>query len=310
VACLACGEVDVHPWRTARTADVRASSPVYRLGRCAACGTAVTLSRTATDGARLYRGGAYAPALRSTDVVVGPLRRLGERAALRALGGTAPGQSVLEIGAGDGRLVDALRRRGCVVTGIEPFAAGRAFPGVEAVRAEDAAPAPAKYDLAVLWHVLEHLDEPLAVLRATVRALRPGGRVVVSVPTLDSLQARIGGDRWFHQDVPRHLLHFTRAGLARLLERSGLAVTRVRDFVPDQNLLGMTQTLLNRLTREPNVAFRLLKGDTAEIPLADVLVSAIAAVPFALSGSALEAGAMLARRGGAIVVEAVPGRAA
>jgi SAM-dependent methyltransferase len=266
------------------------------------------LSRSDADGERLYRGGAYAPALRSADVLIRPLRRLGERAALHALGRTAPGDTVLEIGAGDGRLVAALRRRGCFVTGVEPFAAG-GFEGAVALRAEDVDPKPTEYDLAVLWHVLEHLDEPLDVLRATVRALRPGGRIVVAVPTLDSLQARIGGDCWFHQDVPRHVLHFTRSGLSRLLERSGLVITGIRDFVPDQNLLGMTQTLLNRLTREPNVAFRLLKGDARGLRASDIVLSTLAAIPAAIGGSVLEAAAMLAGRGGSIVVEAVPGHA-
>ena len=48
-------------------------------------------------------------------------------------------------------------------------------------------------DVAVLWHVLEHLDDPALGLRRAVEMLGRHGRVVVSVPNLDSLQARIGG---------------------------------------------------------------------------------------------------------------------
>ena len=126
----------------------------------------------------------------------------------------------------------------------------------------------------VLWHVLEHLDDPGLGLRRAVEALGRHGRIVISVPNLGSLQARIGGRRWFHLDVPRHAVHFSRRGLVRLIERCGLTVTRIGTVVLDQNLLGATQTLLNRLTSEQNVAFRTLKRDLAGVPTRDLVVSA------------------------------------
>ena len=112
------------------------------------------------------------------------------------------------------------------------------------------------------------------------------------------------GARWFHLDVPRHAVHFTRRGLIRLFGRCGLVVTRVCNLVLDQNLLGATQTLLNRLTREQNVAFRTLKRDLAGVPTRDLVVSAAAIVPAAVAGSLLETAAMAAGLGGALVVHA------
>jgi hypothetical protein len=119
------------------------------------------------------------------------------------------------------------------------------------------------------------------------------------------VQAKLGGDRWFHLDVPRHTTHFTRTGVVRLLERCGLRVAQVGGVVLDQNLLGMAQTLLNRLTIEPNVAFRALKGDRAGAPRRDIVVSVLAAAPAAVGGSLAETAAMLIRRPGSIVVRAV-----
>ena len=89
-----------------------------------------------------------------------------------------------------------------------------------------------------------------------------------------------------------------------LFRRCGLVVTRVCNLVLDQNLLGAAQTLLNRLTREQNVAFRTLKHDLADVPTRDLVVSALAAVPAALAGSLLETAAMAAGLGGALVVHA------
>jgi SAM-dependent methyltransferase len=219
---------------------------------------------------------------------------------------------VLEIGAGDGRLLAALARRDHRVAGIEPsapFAAAARARGldVETVRVEDAVRPAGACGAIVLWHVLEHVDDPAATLRRAHGWLQPGGRLVVAVPNLASWQARIGGDRWFHQDVPRHQTHFTPQGLAALLERCGFRVARVRQLVLEHNALGMWQTLLNRVTGERDVAFRLLKGTTprelggARDVLATVTLGALL-VPVAIAAETL---AGLAGRGGTMVVQAV-----
>ena len=301
-ACPACGAGVLAPWRTVPTFDDRSSSGAYDLHRCDACGTAVTIGRRESEPA-LYRGGSYARPRARVDRAIEPLRRLGDRSTLAALGAVPAGTRVLDLGAGDGRLLTLLRDRGCVVRGVEPFGETAAGLPVSRTRLDETAIEPESADVVVLWHVLEHLDDPESAVERARRALRPGGRLVVSVPVLDSLQARIGGTRWFHLDVPRHAVHFTRAGLTRLLDRCGLRVERKGNAVIDQNLLGMTQTLLNRLTRERNVAFRALKGDRSGA--AGMLVSGLAALPAAVGGSLTETGAMLAGRAGVVVVHAV-----
>ena len=127
--------------------------------------------------------------------------------------------------------------------------------------------------------------------------------MVVACPNLASLQARIGGDRWFHQDVPRHLTHFTASGLQLLLERSCFRLERVSHLVVEQNPLGMWQTLLNRITAHPNVAFRALKRDPDGGPGLgrDLVLTAIAGPFMAPAAIALELAAGLAGRGGSVV---------
>ena len=146
----------------------------------------------------------------------------------------------------------------------------------------------------------------LRALRRIGAWLRPGGRVVVACPNLASLQARIGGDRWFHQDVPRHRTHFTAAGLRLLLDRNGFRLERMSHLLVEQNPLGMWQTLLNLLTRERNVAFRAMKRDLGRRPgvRRDLLVTAIAGPPLALVAATLELAAGLAHQGGSVVAVA------
>lgn len=264
----------------------------------------------------MYEGGTYTPARGLARRLLEPLRGLAERDRLRFVADLPPGSRVLEVGAGDGKLVAAMRAAGLDAHGIDPSPAACAAArelGVEVanVGIEEADPPAASEDAVVVWHALEHLEQPQAALLRIREWLRPGGRIVVAVPNLASWQARIGGDRWFHQDVPRHRTHLTAAGAAALLERSGYRVERIRHLLLEQNPLGMWQTLLNRLTIERDFAFRLLKRDLGPARrgtrIYDLLVTAVAGpllVPVAL---AAELTAGLAGRGGSIVVEASVG---
>jgi SAM-dependent methyltransferase len=303
--CPACGTDALRPWRSAAAADPRALRPAYELLRCGACGSAVTVGREVSDEAQLYSGGVYAAPPRLADLALEPLRKIAIAEEIRLVREVPPPARVHEVGAGDGRLVRALADRGYVATGSDAFVTAAANGSVIGrARAEASLPSHV-FDVVVAWHVLEHLPEPHQALSATFRALRPGGRLIASVPNLDSIQARIGGPKWFHEDVPRHAVHFTRRGLLRLLDRAGFTVERVGFFVLDQCLLGIVQTLLNRLTRERNVLFRALKRDPSlRSAGSDMAISAAALVPAVLIGTAVETLAAAAGRGGALVVVA------
>ena len=307
--CPACGGA-LRAWRAATASDPQlAGHREYALTRCTACGTARTeLPAGAGPPQSLYESGTYAPARSALDRILEPLRAVVERDKLRFVGGLAPGARVLEVGAGDGRFVSRLRASGFDASGIEPSEGGvrmaraRSAP-VERATLEELRLEPASLDAAIAWHVLEHLDDPEAALTRIRTWLRPGGRVVLACPNLSSLQARIGGDRWFHQDVPRHRTHFTEAGLRLLLERSGFRLERMAHLLVEQNPLGMWQTLLNRLTGERDVAFRALKRDLGSGPGArrDLALTAVAGPLLAPIAIALELAAGLAGRGGSVV---------
>jgi len=215
---------------------------------------------------------------------------------------------LIDAGAGRGRFVAAARRAGWTAHGIEPSARGVAAAasvhGVALERAtiEGAGVAPGSADAVVCWHVLEHVEDPAAALRAIHGWLRPGGALVVGVPNRASLQAWIGGPRWFHLDVPRHRTHFTPRGLRALLQRTGFGVEQERHVLLEHNPLGMWQTLAGRATRDPSYLFGLLKR-TAPLDARDLAVS-LALLPLLPAAAAVEALAGALGRGGTFGVSA------
>jgi len=307
-SCRGCGSTRVRFWRFARASDARlARRSSFRLEHCLDCGTAALADDSdGGDSRSLYESGTYARPAPALDALIEPLRRLLRWERMRFLPPPEQAPRVFEIGAGDGRFVDALRRRGHEAGGIEPYRGARANGSpVAAMPLEKLDLESGSQDAVVLWHVLEHLDDPGGALERIRPWLAPRGTLVVAVPNLSSLQARIGGDRWFHQDVPRHRTQFSRPGVVRLLERSGFRVERVHSLLLDQNLLGMWQTLLNRLTREPDAFYRLVKraGRTSARDAAMLAVAGPLALPVA---ALLELAASAFGRGGSIVLRCTP----
>lgn len=144
-----------------------------------------------------------------------------------------PNATVLDIGAGDGELLEAFRQRGFSVLGVDPDAKSREFAGSRglSVLPGTAETPPAEilgrhFDLVIMSHSLEHCLDPLAAINTVTQLLAPDGFAYVEVPN--------AGCRHFETfrqcsemfDAPRHLWFFNYAALRKLTEREGLKVAQ------------------------------------------------------------------------------------
>ncbi len=150
----------------------------------------------------------------------------------------APPHTVAEIGCGDGVLLTLLARRGVgeVHHGYDiserAVAKARVHPELDRVEAFDGRTLPVAdgfYDLGVLSHVLEHVPDPVPLLREVARACRA---VVVEVPLEDNLTASRGSAQSAREAIG-HLHRFSRADIRSLVAAAGLrVVSELSDPLP------------------------------------------------------------------------------
>lgn len=164
-----------------------------------------------------------------------PANAYRHRLVMKLIGRPAAGDTILDIGSGQGELALLLGKAfpGAAVMGIEYSAGGvqrarqaAALAGlaVEFVQRDLLEPATVDPGLrgraayAVCSEVLEHVDDPALLLRNAAQYLAPGSRVVVTVP---------GGPRSAFDRHIGHRQHFAPSGLRQLLERAGFEVESV-----------------------------------------------------------------------------------
>ena len=89
---------------------------------------------------------------------------------------------------------------------------------------------PGSFDVVTMWHSLEHVHRPLAILREAYKLLLPGGRLIVATPNIESLPFRMLGRSWFGLDLPRHLTHFAPPTLSAMLQAAGFCPDPMRQM--------------------------------------------------------------------------------
>lgn len=229
------------------TADYTVQFRTSRFGllRCRNCGCyqvnppAIRDESVSAQFYGTYYAGRHSPDAHEDPAGEGEFRSRFWRAVRRAPLLGQINETVLDIGCGDGGLCGELKRAGwpnvlgtdVAETRVER--ARREHPDISFYcgALEEAAIARSSVDLAIMDNVIEHLPSPRSFLQ-TVRAyLRPGGRLLVITPNMESGNYRLLGARWTPELAPHvHLFLFTPASLVRLLELAGFAVDTSGSF--------------------------------------------------------------------------------
>jgi len=152
-------------------------------------------------------------------------------------GGTARGPgTLLDVGCGTGEFLSTLGRAGWQVTGLERDATASSWArktlGLTVYTGDlGALPADARgYDVITLWHVLEHLYDPIAAVHRLAMLLKNDGFLLIALPNVNGIDAGAYGENWIAYDTPRHLNHFSAKTLEQLCSRANLEVLARRQL--------------------------------------------------------------------------------
>jgi SAM-dependent methyltransferase len=285
----------------------------FHLLSCPGCGVAFLFPQPGSEQvASLYDETYYGREKKkfagALESVIGSLTRLKWRRLRPLLGKDG---RLLDVGCGRGTLVRLARAAGVEAYGLErPYPGAPSLPHVLYRELTECGFPEGHFQVVVLWHVLEHLQNPVEALGEIHRLLRPGGWLSIAVPNFGGAQARASGADWFHLDFPRHLWHFQERTLRELLQRSGFRVARRATLSTEYDWFGTLQSWMNRFVGDQNRLYSLLKMQRRESAAAGLRRLAIA---FALAAPALGSALWDAARGqgGTLTITAQkPGRVA
>ncbi len=163
---------------------------------------------------------------------------------------------VLDLGCGDGTLLEIMRLKGLEAVGVEPNIrmvklAKKRYPMVK-VKQGDIDKAKGKYDTITLTGVLEHIKYDESVLKKAYTKLNTGGQIIITVPAHPNLYGkkdRGGG----------HYRRYSKKQLISKLEKAGFKVLHLRYW----NLIGLIPYFIfeKLLMRDPTKASNVVRSN-------------------------------------------------
>jgi 2-polyprenyl-3-methyl-5-hydroxy-6-metoxy-1,4-benzoquinol methylase len=252
--CPLCGG-KAHPRFTAIDENHHVSNIRFTYLKCSAC-QGIFLDQTPDDLGRYYQSEYYA---------IPPLERLQQvadkdRNKIDTVLRFAAGGRLLEVGPAFGVFAWQAKQAGFVVDVIEMDARCCEYLqhtlGVNVTQSDNPVAAMEslpQHEVIAIWHVLEHLPDSLAFLRAAAANLKPGGVLVIAMPNPDAWQFKVMGRHWPHLDAPRHVTLIPQAWISRQAAELGLEKVYLTSDDSDArswNRFGWQRLLMNRFTHK------------------------------------------------------------
>ena len=137
--------------------------------------------------------------------------------------------SILDVGCGRGIMINELHKRGWQVAGTQVSDTAGSFIrktfGIDCFIGElpHAPFSRHSFDIVTMWHVLEHLRDPLLYLRCCRDLLRPGGYLLIEVPNAAGWSAKMTKTAWMGWDPLHHLHHYTPSTMRIALQKAGFS---------------------------------------------------------------------------------------
>ncbi len=239
LACAWCEQPLARP-------DLR---PLWPL-RCESCGARTVPTWHEPDAARAVAAAQPRPARGPHRLCTlgEAARRSARRHMANRIARVAPPGPVLDVGSGDGMLLDALRATGRLATGIAGRPGTGSRPPREGIRDAEITELGGRYAAIVFWQSLGRLRAPGAALDHAAALLKPGGLLAIAQPSTTRQQARALGERLLTPAQPRERVQIPPETLVERLRVLGLQVDHVDHLLDRRTPGGWLNGLLGGVT--------------------------------------------------------------
>ena len=252
VSCAICGFGGPLPLFEARE-NMFATHDLFQYSECPSCGT-LALQTPPPNMAPYYPSDYYSFGnLKEKEVVGGSVRNFVKRKVIEArLGKPVFGRSlwqkrfpdylewllpqyftfnssILDVGCGSGFFLLSMANAGFTnLQGIDPYNATdiRYRCGVEILK-KDLFEVSETYDVVMMHHAYEHMENPEAILNQVWKCLKANGIALIRIPVADAEAWKTYGPLWVQLDAPRHYYLHTVKGLRLLADRTRFKVDHI-----------------------------------------------------------------------------------
>ncbi|WP_445733410.1 class I SAM-dependent methyltransferase [Mariniflexile sp.] len=147
-------------------------------------------------------------------------------------------KNLLDVGCGTGDFLQFAKNNNWNVTGIEPNEQARAIANSKTENSVFDTEELLKFqvesfDVITLWHVLEHLPKLEEQIQIFKKLIKPNGTLIIAVPNYKSYDANYYKEFWAAYDVPRHLWHFNKESISKLVSKVSMQVVKTKPMYFD-----------------------------------------------------------------------------
>lgn len=253
--------------------DHTVSHETFQLQQCTACGFVLTNPRpNGSDLPKYYQSENYISHSEKKSGLVNQAYRIARRFTLAwkynvvlQHSNTKP-TTILDYGCGTGAFLRKCLDNKISAAGIEPSSEARtiATRNTQAPVYPDLSSVYDSYNVITLWHVLEHVPDLHETLEKLKTVLQQNGTMFIAVPNLQSHDAKKYRENWAGYDVPRHLWHFSRDTMKKILDTHHLKITAVLPMKLDAYYVSLlSEKYQGRNNILTNIANAILAGWSA-----------------------------------------------
>ena len=171
--------------------------------------------------------------------------------------------NILDVGAGNGSLLLNLFRIGFTrLSGADPFIEKDLQYGPVSIYRKNIFELSGQYDLIMLHHAFEHMDEPGKVLQQLYRLLKKGKYLLIRTPVMGNYSWTKYGTNWMDLDAPRHIIVHSVKSMQLLAAEAGFEIKKIVFDGNYMSLIGSEQYSKGIALNDPN-SYMVNKAETS-----------------------------------------------